>query len=61
MGFSKQHLAAIASCIVLLFVAVMNHDLLPRRGRAVLVTASLIALLGLAWRHMQPPEDSTKP
>ena len=61
MSFSKQHLAAIASCIVLLFVAVMDHDLLPRRARPVLVAGSLIALVGLAWRHMQSPEDSSKP
>jgi len=61
MVYSKQHLGAIASCIVLLFVAVMDHDLLPHRARPVLLTAGLVALVGLAWRNMQPPEDSTKP
>ena len=61
MVYRKKHLAAIASCIVLLFVAVMDHDLLPRRTRPVLVAASLIALVALAWRNMQPPEDSTRP
>jgi hypothetical protein len=61
MVYRKRHLAAIASCIVLLFIAVMDHDLLPNRARPVLLLAGLAALVGLAWRNLHAPEDSTKP
>ena len=61
MVYRKTHLAALASCIVLLFIAVMDHDLLPNRARPALIVGALGALIGLAWRNLQAPEDSTKP
>jgi hypothetical protein len=61
MACSKKHLVALASCIVLLFLIVMDHDLLRLRVRPVLLIAALGALAGLAWPNMQPPKHSTKP
>jgi hypothetical protein len=61
MACSKKHLVAVASCIVLLFIAVMDHDLYPLRARPILLLAGLGALIGLIWPNMQPPQNSTKP
>jgi hypothetical protein len=61
MACSKKHLTAVASCIVLLFFAVMDHDLFPQRARPVLLIAGLGALVWLAWPKIQPPQNSAKP
>jgi hypothetical protein len=61
MACSKKHLVAVASCIVLLFIVVMDHDLFRLRARPVLLIAGLGALAGLIWPKMQPPQNSTKP
>jgi hypothetical protein len=57
---SSKRAIALTFCIALLFVAVMNRDIVSEQGTLAMLGTGLVGLATLVRRNLTVPEESSK-
>ena len=57
---SSKHVVALTFCIALLFVAVMNRDIVSEQGTLAMLGTGLVGLATLVRRNLTVPVESAK-